>query len=140
MSDADSERNLFTLAETGTYKLIIDGYLDNTGDYSFRLIDASAATNLALNTQVTGTLDPGLETAIYRITGTAGQKLRFDSLNSGFVYGYWTLYNPGNQYVTSYYLGSDFEVDLPGDGTYLLVVGGYTANETVNYKFQITEV
>ena len=91
MSDADSERNLFTLAETGTYKLIIDGYLDNTGDYSFRLIDASAATNLALNTQVAGTLDPGLETAIYRITGTAGQKLRFDSLNSGFVYGYWTL-------------------------------------------------
>ncbi|KHG41357.1 hypothetical protein OA07_11900 [Aphanizomenon flos-aquae 2012/KM1/D3] len=140
LSDADSDRSPFTLTETGTYKLIIDGYLDNTGDYSFRLIDASAATNLALNTQVAGTLDPGLETAIYRITGTAGQKLRFDSLNSGFVNGYWTLYKPGNQYVTSYYLGSDFEVDLPGDGTYLLVVGGYTANETVNYKFQITEV
>ncbi|MFM6116760.1 MAG: Ig-like domain-containing protein [Sphaerospermopsis kisseleviana] len=140
LGDADSDRSPFTLTETGTYKLIIDGYLDNTGDYSFRLIDASAATNLALNTQVAGTLDPGLETAIYRINGTAGQKLRFDSLITGFVNGYWTLYKPGNQYVTSYYLGSDFEVDLPGDGTYLLVVGGYTANETVNYKFQITEV
>jgi hypothetical protein len=139
-SDANSDRTPFTLTETGTYKLILDGNGNKTGDYSFRLIDASTAPTITLDTTITNTLNPGLEADVYRINGKAGQKLRFDSLITGFVNSNWTLYSPSNQYLYSANLSSDFETTLPGDGIYLLVLNGYTNNGTVNYKFQVTEV
>ncbi|QLE56855.1 Ig-like domain-containing protein [Nostoc sp. TCL26-01] len=138
--DADSDRQLLTLTETGTYKLILDGYLDNTGDYSFRLLDASAAPTITLDTTVTNTLNPGLETDIYRINGNAGQKLRFDALISGSVSGNWTLYGTGNQYITGTNLSNDFEVTLQNSGTYLLVLDGYNSSGTVNYNFKVTDI
>jgi membrane-associated phospholipid phosphatase/methionine-rich copper-binding protein CopC len=138
--DADSDRDPITLTEAGTYKLILDGYADNTGDYSFKLIDAAAATNLTLNTNISGTLDPGLKTEIYRINGTAGQKLKFDSLLTGSVNGNWKLYNANNQLLTNNNLITDFNTTLPNDGTYLLMLSGSGANGTVNYNFQVTDV
>ncbi|BCL35091.1 Ig-like domain-containing protein [Nostoc sp. MS1] len=138
--DADSDLTPFTLTETGTYKLIIDGYFDNTGDYSFRLVDAGATSAITLGTTITNILNPGLKTDIYRINGTAGQKLRFDALTSGFVSGNWTIYGTGNQYVAATNLGNDFEVTLQNSGTYLLVLDGYNNSGTVNYSFTVTDI
>jgi membrane-associated phospholipid phosphatase/methionine-rich copper-binding protein CopC len=138
--DADADLNPVTLTEVGTYKLILYGYLDNTGDYSFKLIDATAAPNLSLNTNISGTLDPGLKTEIYRINGTAGQKLKFDSLLTGSVNGTWILYNANNQVLSNNNLFTDFTTTLPNDGTYLLTIAGSGANGTVNYNFQVTDV
>ena len=140
MGVADSDRSLVTLTETGTYKLTIDGYLNNIGDYKFRLLDANAAPTITLGTNITNTLNPGLKTDIYRIDGTAGKRLRFDSLISGSASGNWTLYGGGNQYIAGGNLANDFETTLTRDGIYLLVLNGYAENGTVNYNFKVDEV
>jgi hypothetical protein len=101
--DADNDRTPFTLTESGTYKLVLDGSADSIGDYSFRLVDASAAAILSLNTPISGSLNPGLKTDVYQINGVAGQKLKFDPLLTGSVNGSWALYNSNNQYVIPLY-------------------------------------
>ncbi len=140
LGDADSDRTPFTLTEAGTYRLILDGQGDNTGNYSFNLIDASAATAITLGTTITETLTPGLQADIYRINGTAGQHLYFDSLITGFASANWYLYDADNKTVTGTNLGSDFTATLPGDGTYVLVLDGYAENSTINYNFKITDI
>jgi large repetitive protein len=145
-SDADFDRSPITLTESGTYKLVLDGSADSTGDYSFRLVDVSTAAILSLNTPTSGTLNPGLKTEVYQINGVAGQKLKFDSLLNGVVNGSWALYNSNNQYLIGTGLASDFNTTLPNDGTYLLLLSGSNiifggnGNGTVNYNFQVTDV
>jgi hypothetical protein len=143
--DADLDRRPITLTESGTYKLVLDGSADSTGDYSFRLVDVSTAAILSLNTPTSGTLNPGLKTEVYQINGVAGQKLKFDSLLTGAVNGSWALYNSNNQYLIGTGLASDFNTTLPNDGTYLLLLSGSSifggnSNGTVNYNFQVTDV
>src|SRR5262249_46482388 len=65
---------------TGAYTLTVDGNGDNTGAYSFRLLDLSTATAITPGTPVTNaTLNPGNETDLYKFTVGAGQKVFFDS-------------------------------------------------------------
>ncbi|MFM7406107.1 MAG: Ig-like domain-containing protein, partial [Cuspidothrix sp.] len=141
-NDADSDRTPFTLTEAGTYRLILDGSGDNTGNYSFNLIDASAATAITLGTTVTETLTPGLQADIYRINGTAGQRLYFDSLAAAASNATWTLYGPGNQSIAGNDLSNDFDNDfettLTSTGTYLLVLDGNNSNGNINYSFKVT--
>ncbi|BAY73413.1 hypothetical protein NIES23_62410 (plasmid) [Trichormus variabilis NIES-23] len=135
--DADSDKTFFTLTESGTYRLILDGLTNNIGNYSFNLIDANAATEIRLGTIVNDTLTPGLQKDIYRINGTAGQKLYFDSLTAAFNAG-WSLYGPGNQIVTgSSNLSNDFQTTLTSTGTYLLVLDGNNSNSNINYRFVV---
>ncbi|MDM3861424.1 MAG: hypothetical protein PT118_16615, partial [Aphanizomenon gracile PMC644.10] len=136
----ESDRGLITLTESGTYKLIVNGYQDNTGNYSFRLIDANTAPTITLGTTVTDTITTVLATNIYRINGTAGQKLSFNSLLSGSINGNWYLYNTTNQSINGSNLSNNFTATLPSDGTYLLLLNGYTADGTVNYNFQVTDI
>src|SRR4029079_18858521 len=65
----------------GDNTLTVDGTGDARGAYQFRLSDlASAAvpTLSASNTQ-SGTLSPGNETDLYRLTAAAGDKFLFDA-------------------------------------------------------------
>ena len=48
----------------GNYTLSIDGNGDNTGAYSFRLLNYTAATALTPGTAVSSTLNPATETDI----------------------------------------------------------------------------
>jgi YD repeat-containing protein len=48
--NADSDSNIFTLPETGTYQLIVDGSGATTGDYKFQLLSVENQTPLVLNT------------------------------------------------------------------------------------------
>ena len=133
-----SDRSLITLTESGTYKLIVNGYQDNTGNYSFRLIDANTAPTITLGTTVTDT--PGLATNIYQINGTAGQRLFFDP-STNLSGASLTLYGPGNQFIANsnyYYYYSDFEATLTSDGTYLLLLSGNNSSGDVNYSFTVT--
>ncbi len=74
---ADTEP--FTINETGTYRLEIDGQWESTGNYSFNLLDVGQATPINLDADVTGNLNPGLETHFYSFTGDASQRLYLDS-------------------------------------------------------------
>ncbi len=54
------------LSETGTYQVFIDASGQNTGSYSFNLLDFDQATTIDLDTKYTQTLNPGQETHIYQ--------------------------------------------------------------------------
>jgi Ca2+-binding RTX toxin-like protein len=132
--NSDSERAPFTLNETGTYYLLFDGDVPTNTNLNFRLLNASAATVLTLDSTVTGNLTPGLETDIFRFAGAANQRITFDNLSGGLGAS-WTLYGPNNQFISSTNLSDDFDVTLPGAGEYLLVLFGGNPAAPINYSF-----
>src|SRR5262249_49678226 len=127
----------FTLTEAGTYTLRISGSGAATGAYSFRLLDVAAQPALSLNAPVTGTLGPGTRTDLYRLSGTAGQRLYFTWQGGTDYYGSYTLYGPGNQQIGSTYFGNLLDVTLPLDGPYALALAGGNGSATVAYDFRV---
>jgi hypothetical protein len=117
----------FTLAQSGAYRLVVTGGGHSTGSYSFNLLDVAAQPTLAIDgaTQ-SAAFTPGIQSQLYTITGTAGQKIFFDNVTDSGVYynGYTTLYGPTNQSVGGNYVGSYFSVTLPSAGSYTLVMAG----------------
>ena len=135
-TNTSSDRQPVTLLETGTYQLIVDGSGNTTGDYNFQLLDLANATELTFDTTISGSLEPGQETVLYKFNGTANQKLFLDDKGSQSG-GSYILYGPGNQFVTSASFTSDREITLPGNGTYILAVQGSSNEETLNYSFSL---
>ncbi len=137
---ADDE-NLFTLKETGTYRLTVDGSGDTVADYSFQLLDSSTFESLSLNTVVDRPLS-AYETAVYQFEVTGGQQLNFDNLLSGT--GNWQLYISGydrgtdedNESLFFSSLGSDRQVTVDRDDIYTLVLRN-TSSSTTSPRFQV---
>ncbi len=138
--DARGDLELFTLLETGSYRLTISGNGDALGDYGFRLLNVADQPVLALDaTYDTGVaLTPGTATQLYRFDGLADQRLFLDSL--GMVppgaSAQWLLLGPGDQLVSSGWLNQDLEPTLTAVGQYVLVVRGFSADADVEYAFR----
>lgn len=134
--NSDSDGGPFTLTDSGTFTLVLDGTGATTGDFKFRMVDMSGQPSLTLATPITRTLDPGYATEWYQFTAVGGERLYFDGLgaNAG---GSWALYGPGNEGLGSSGIGGDFEVTLPQSGVYLLGILGNSANP-VPYSVQVT--
>ena len=79
-----------TLSQAGTYQLIIGGY-EETGKYSFRLLDVASQPSIDPLTSptTTGTLITGHATNLYSFTGALGEGVYFESLaqTGGFAGG-----------------------------------------------------
>ena len=98
------------------------------------------APEITLGSMVDGTLTPGIETDIYRFTGTKGQRLQFDSLLAGGNAA-WRLYGPNNQTISSSnFIGTDFATTLPTDGEYYLLLDGNSSTGNVSYSFQVNDI
>ncbi len=135
-----TDRGPITLTQTGTYQIVISGGTSTSGDYSLNLLRLNQAPTLSLGTTITNTLTPGLESDVYRFTGTQGQRLQFDSLLAG-TGATWRLYGPNNQAINSFtFIGTDFTVTLPAAGDYYLVLDGSSASSSVSYSFQVNDV
>ncbi|MGF1498799.1 MAG: tandem-95 repeat protein [Elainellaceae cyanobacterium] len=139
---AENDQGILTLPTTGTYSLVVGGN-DDIGDYSFQLLNVDAAPSITVGEPISGTLTPGKSATIYTIEGAAGQSLLFDITDvTGSSPGNWKLFSPGNSQVLQNNrilnnpLNEDFEVVLPADGEYHLVLTG-RRNETVDYTFQV---
>jgi RHS repeat-associated protein len=121
------------LAENGTYRIQIAPRGENTGTYSFNLLDFNRAKEISLNTSYTNTLNPGQETHLYKFNGVANQRLYLDS--SGATSGItWILYDVNNKAVETKSFSSDIESVLDHTGTYILAIRG-ESNNPVNYTF-----
>ena len=133
--NSDSDGGPFTLTDSGTYTLIIDGNGATTGDFSFRLLDLANADVLTLDSPMTSTLTPGYSADVFVLDGAAGERYYFEGLgaNAG---GSWTLYGPGNENLGNNSIGADFEVTLPRSGSYYVVIAGSGANP-VPYSVQV---
>ncbi|MCT7981582.1 putative Ig domain-containing protein, partial [Laspinema olomoucense] len=142
----------FVLPESGTYRVEIDGDRESTGTYSFNILSSSKAIELDLSQEYSGRIEPGQETHLYSFKGTKGQRFYLDSLTNT-ADGKWTIYAPDNNlpitadntsnsnaainsFSNGTALSNDFEVTLPGTGTYLLAIQG-TSNNPINYQFQV---
>ena len=121
------------LPESGLYQVKIDATGENTGTYSFNILDFDLATNIDLDTKYTQTFEPGQESHIYQFDGTAGQRLFVDLLQS--TSGYWRIYNSNLQEIKSAYNG-DMEFVLSQSDTYYLLVQGNN-NSPVTYSFEV---
>jgi hypothetical protein len=127
-TDIGSNDGPVTLTADGTYRLTISASGGSTGSYSFQLLDGTAAPVLPLNTPVSGTLNPGNATALYRFNGSAGQRLLFTwpSSSSGSNGSYY-LYAPDNTQILNPYsnnFGTTEDVTLSANGAYLLALAG----------------
>ena len=124
-SDRGPSERLF-LEVDGEYQLIIDGENGRTGDYAFRLLDQTLATEIALDTDIAGTFDAGtfdddaLGATLYTFNLDQSQYLFFDGLQGN---GLWTLYRANGQQVQNGAFSSDWEFSL-GAGDYLLAARG----------------
>ena len=103
--------------------------------------DVEHRADLGAGTTVSGTLASGLAANFYQISGTAGERLYYQSQSESPTYSsYVTLVNLSNGAITSYYEDYDQTWTLPATGTYLLYVSGTNAsNASVNYKFEVFE-
>ena len=123
----------------GDYTLIVDGSLDATGVYDFRLLDVGGATAITPGTVIAGTLDPGNETDAYQFTALAGDQFYFDS-QSSTVSAYWRLLDPygGVVFGPSYFLYDVDVLTLELSGTYTLLLEGYVYGSTPeSYQFNV---
>lgn len=127
----------------GKYLLTVDGSGDQTGAYNLRLIDAATAADLTPGEAVSGTLDGGNKTAVYRFSAAAGDKFFYDGISMSGGSAYWRLIDPyGRQEQGSNYLPYDFDTFVvQRTGTYLLLVDGSNSNTApVNYSFNLSQV
>ncbi len=130
----------------GDYTLTIDAGGDATGAYAFRLSDLATVTPLTPGTPVSGSLDPGTETDLYRFTAAAGDRYFFDLVaRSGTAGAIWRLIDPyGNVlFNTSFNSPSVSDVDvltLAQPGSYTLLLEGATTlntGTTGNYTINV---
>ena len=130
------DRGPFTLSQSGTYTLVVDGAGSAVGPFAFRILDIAAQPALPINVGVTNTLDV-YASPIYKLTGTAGQRFYFrGQVNNPSAN--WTLYDPNNLSLGSSGVTGDFELTLPLSGTYALVIASYSST-TAPLIFQVND-
>ncbi len=115
----------------------------NPVDYEFRVLDASTATSITLDTDISGTLESGETTHLFRLEGSADQRLWFQNLQEGLSGISWQLARPVSGSTTGLLalfntsMANDRVADLPDDGTYFLAIEGRSNSETADYSFRV---
>src|SRR6266496_1039526 len=107
----------------GVYQLNVSATAANTGAYSFKLSDLATATSYTPGSALSGTLNPAIQSQLFKFTANAGDKVFFDvqtALNAGGVF---RLLDPFGQQV--FFTGSDVDTfTATATGTYTLLVEG----------------
>jgi hypothetical protein len=126
----------------GAYQLNVGGVGANTGNYAFRLLNLSSAALLPPGTPQSGTLDPALETDVYRFNVTAGQRFFFDA-QTGIGNATWRLLDTfGNQVFNQGFTTDSDVLTLSQTGDYTLSIEGRQNAGTgaVAYTFNVAPV
>ncbi len=123
----------------GDYTLSIQGVQDNVGAYSFQVSNATSGTPLTFGSPITGTLDPGSETAIFLLPANAGDKYDFLGNTPTAGTNGWRLIDPLGQTVFSEGTQtSATDVVLNQTGTYrLMILGELNASSTKTYEYEV---
>jgi hypothetical protein len=116
------------LPSTGTYTLLVEGYVGNTSpvSYSFNTQKVTnAAAALTLGNRVDGAITQADQQNSYTFTLANSAQLYFDSLtNDGSLH--WTLAGPRGTEVTSRSFTSSDGINLGFDPVLNLIAGNYT--------------
>ena len=128
----------------GHYVLTVGVNFQQTGRYSFRLLDVGAAVAIAAGNvtdqAVPATLDPGNGTVLYKFAGTAKQIVYFDNLD-GQPNAYVRLLDPDGQLVTGpNFIDNLGPFTLAKTGTYLLSLEGqYDVTTPQTLRFRLVD-
>ncbi|WP_439341614.1 putative Ig domain-containing protein [Vacuolonema iberomarrocanum] len=125
-----------TLAEAGTYELQIDARDEDTGTYSFSLLDLASATPIDSDTPQSGVLDSGQELHLYEFSAAVGQRLYFDTASDD-IGATWTLFTSGNVKETEANISSDIEYVFDTADRYILAIRGANGTIPFHYGFEI---
>ena len=131
-----SDLGPLTLNQDGLYHLVVKGEQTTDRDYAFQLLNFDVGQPIPLNLPIAGHLLSGQQSELYSFTGTAGDTLFFDSLQGSFRHA-WKLYGPDGEQLHSTLLGVDFELELPADGDYTLLIEGNSSTTPLDYEFRI---
>ncbi len=117
------------MPRSGTYSVEVRGNSPSaTGLFRFRLLDLAAVPALALNTTLTNLVNPGYQTDILHLAGSAGQRLVYDALQSDPDQVFVRLLSPAGTIVPQLNsASSDTDVapfTLAESGNYYLLVEG----------------
>ena len=139
---ANTDQGLFTLVEAGVYTLEIHSFSEPPEAYSFRLLDLAAAPVANYGNLIVGQLNPQLQTALYRINGTNGQRIVITNVLASSGSANLFLTGPDNAVLASGNVLSDLgEIFLPATGTYaLLVVGTSDGIGAFDFQFRVVLV
>ncbi len=131
----------------GDYTLTLDPQSEQTGAFSFRLLDVATATAIDTNTVVAGQLNPANGTEIYTFNATVGTRYYIDrqALSASSNHLTWRLFDQyGRQLFGPYDLNDVDIFTLPEAGPYTLIVEGRTWNtqyeSLINYSFKLLEI
>ncbi|HEY7599118.1 MAG TPA: CARDB domain-containing protein, partial [Candidatus Limnocylindrales bacterium] len=124
----------------GDYVVTVDVPGATTGTYAFRLLDMAGAAPITPGTAVTGQLNPGNESDLYRFeVPEGGARYYFDMRSIGNSDSSWRLINPYGDPVFMTGLGSDVDATLLSiPGTYTLILEGRRYQSAANnYQFTV---
>src|SRR5256885_2459356 len=126
----------------GTYELAVDAPGDQTGAYSFRLLDEATAEALTPGVPVSGLLDPANSTRMFRFDAAAGERFYFDMRSVANGNGSWRLLDPNGNQVWFTGIGSDVDVQtLAFTGPYTLFLEGrYFVSGATAFTFNVQPV
>lgn len=141
----DADLDTFTLPQTGTYTIAVEGRVFDThasGFYSFNLVPEDYPTNnLTLGTLVNDSVPVPGQRNFYEFTLPTASVLYFDSLANADIF--WRLDGPSGQVVNWRSFSASDSADI-GDpslrlpaGDYVLTVAGNSFRVIGNYQFRL---
>jgi hypothetical protein len=119
---------IFALAQTGEYRLKVASTGDRLVDFQFRLVDASAAATLTVDTPVAASI-AGYESQVFRFQASAGERLWVsnpqDSSGGCSIRG--AVLDPfGNPLAASGCLSPGFDWKVDTAGVYYIVASRFS--------------
>ncbi|GCL37155.1 hypothetical protein SR1949_22620 [Sphaerospermopsis reniformis] len=137
-----------TLVEDGLYQVLVSNRWGNSRDYAFQVLDPANAPQIIYNLPVTGSINNGQQSQLFKLQATAGERLYFDNLGWSasnqpwwyYQYYHWKLFGAGNNQLFDNYQNTDTEIVIPETGDYYLLLQGGPDGSKVDYNFRVTRI
>jgi hypothetical protein len=136
--DAGYNGGPLVLPRSGTYTVNIIG--SAAGDYSFRMLNCSAAPVLSLGAINSAVMDPAFRTDVWRVIGQPGERLLYDATETDYESVEMKLWSPQLAWIlwqNAEYDSGPFKLTLPG--THYLLVESGTSDPAADYSFRLLD-
>lgn len=139
-ASAASDFGPYTLPEAGTWTIVIDSTRDTSANYVFRVLDVAAQPVLALDTALSGTLNPqassDYQAHLFRYVTIPGLALYFDATGAN-TDATWSFYGANDVSLSGFpNVTTDFEATPTLPGSSVLVLSSST-DAAVPYSFTV---
>ncbi|MEM8734448.1 MAG: putative Ig domain-containing protein, partial [Planctomycetota bacterium] len=140
-SETIQDHDPISLSESGTYHLLIDGDLDQIGDFEFRINDVTPSLPLpiALDAEITGAVALAGAVSEYTFAANAGQGIYLDSQAGQSSLLSYVLVDGINQVIREGSFDDSGPITIPSTGEFLLQIDG-VGDATEDFRFVLWDV